>query len=193
MYTVYVFVLSRLQTSVDGKVFFKKQLPTNMAIELKPPIFNRRYIFNKRSVFCCHVSLLEGILFSGHLHQWWHCDNAWLAEVFKKDALQGLRFTLVGNNILRSIITSFKNKDEIYKTLWWNFCFQKRTLQHIILILNSEWSLSLYLLLYHTFTFTDWSLRLLSCLGIFCQVQVRFLPKDLCPENALLETGMVVR
>ena len=29
--------------------------------------------------------------------------------------------------------------------------------------------------------------------GDFCQVQVRFFPKDLCPENALLETGMVVR
>ena len=30
---------------------------TNMAIEI--PIFNRRYIFT-RSIFCCHVSLLEG-------------------------------------------------------------------------------------------------------------------------------------
>ena len=33
---------------------------TNMATEI--PIFNRRYIFT-RSIFCCHVSLLEGYFF----------------------------------------------------------------------------------------------------------------------------------
>ena len=44
---------------------------TNMAIEI--PIFNRRYIFT-RSIFCCHVNLLEGTCWK-FLGDLWFLNN----------------------------------------------------------------------------------------------------------------------